>query len=134
MTQVAELRDLLVHERDFDQAELVDGLIRFVRLGANGELRPGEAWDGLSERAKVVAVLLAYKASAALELRADDAGTAREISMASGVLHGTVRPTLRDLLGEHLLQQPARGRYSVPSIRVNKALRLLTVKGNANGN
>ncbi len=126
------LTDLVVDEREFDQAAMADGLIKYVRLGSNAELRPGEEWDGLSERAKVVAVLLAYKAAATLEMRPDDSGTALEISRASGVAHGTVRPTLRGLLEEHVLQQPARGRYAVPSMRVNQALRLLGGKTNGN--
>ncbi len=108
--------------------------MQFLRLGSSGELRPGEAWDGLSERAKVVAVLLAFKASAALEMRASDAGTALDISRASGVAYGTVRPTLRDLLKEHLVHQPARGKYAVPSMRVRQALRVLTSRSHASGN
>ncbi len=128
-----ELRDLLVDEREFDQAEMAEGLMPFVRLGSNGQLRPGDEWDALSERAKVVAVLLGYKASAALQLRPDDSGSALEISQSSGVAHGTVRPTLRDLLDEHLVQQPARGRYCVPSMRVKPALRTLTSKRGSNG-
>jgi hypothetical protein len=120
------LKDLVVDEREFDQSELAGGLSQFLRLGSGGDLRPGDAWDRLSERAKVVAVLLAYKAGAALAIRTGDDGTAREISDASGVGYGTVRPTLRELLKEHLVHQPARGKYAVPSMRVRQALRVLT--------
>jgi hypothetical protein len=131
---VTQLQDLVIDEREFDQSELAEGLMGFVRLGNNGELRPGDGWDGLSERAKIIAVLLALKASAALQLRADDAGTALDISHASGVAYGTVRPTLRSLLQEHLVQQPARGRYAIPSMRVKQALRVLTLRRHSNGN
>lgn len=130
---MAELRDLVVDEQEFDRSEMTDGLMGYVRLGSGGQLRPGELWDSLPERAKVVAVLLAFKAAAALELRADESSSALEIAQASGVAHGTVRPVLRSLLELHLLQQPSRGMYSVQAMRVSQALGLLTVTRDSNG-
>src|SRR5260221_10748033 len=89
--EMAELRDLVVDEQEFDKAEMTEGLMRYVRLGSSGQLRPGESWDVLPERSKVLAVLLAFKAAAALGLRADESSSALEVAQASGVAHGTVR-------------------------------------------
>ena len=130
---MTELRDLVVDEQKFDQAELADGLMKYVRLGSTGQLRPGESWDDLSERAKVLAVVLGFKAAAVLELRQDESGSASEIAEASGVAPGTVRPVLRDLLDHHLLRQQGRGRYAVQEMRVSQALRLITGRRESNG-
>ena len=133
VAEMSGLRDLIVNEQEFDQAAMADGLLRFVRLGSAGELRPGEAWDNLTERSKVLAVVLAFKAARALGLRENESASSSEIAEASGVAPGTVRPVLRHLLDLHLLQQPSRGRYGVQGMRVGQALRLLATRSEPNG-
>jgi hypothetical protein len=130
---VADLKDLLVDEQEFDQAEMAEGLMKYVRIGSAGQLRPGESWGELSERSKVLAVVLAFKAAATLGLRTNETASAAEIVQASGTAAGTVYPALRELVDLHFLVQPARGMYAVQGMRVSQALRLLTIRRESNG-
>jgi len=122
---MAKLEDLIVDETAFDRDAIADTLLSYVRLGANGELRPGPKWTVLSRLGRVLAVVVAFKAAWALQIRAADGGSATEVTERSGLPGGTVRPKLRVLRDRGLIEQTADGLYRVSSMALDSALRTL---------
>jgi len=110
---VATLEDLVIDVPAIDRALLAGTLAPYVRLSETGALVPlAPGWATLSTERAVVVCLLAFRAAAALGLRADGAAAPAEITRATGLPGGSVRPALVRLLrARRIVRIPHAGRF-----------------------
>jgi len=120
---MTDLGDLLVSGAELDR-QLVAGVLKPV-LGIDKDslrVRPGERWNDLSARAKILAFLLGRKAMIALGLSIPQEAVAPlQIIAETGIPKGTVAPKLKVLYESRpqLVDRDAQSRYWVPDWAVN---------------
>lgn len=83
-------------------------------------LIPTSEYEKLKEKQKVLICLLSRKAMKLRNMVEDEHISPTEISEASGVKIGTVKPTVRDYLKANLLKQDERG-YFIPNYALERA-------------
>ena len=129
---MADLEDLLVSGAELDR-QLVAGVLKSV-LGIDKDslrVRPGERWNGLSARAKILAYFLARKAMMALGLPLSQEETAPLlVASETGIPRGTVYPTLKELYESRpqLVERDDESRYWVPDWAVKNACDLIAAE------
>lgn len=119
------LQALLVDETEIAREELASGLSPFVRLTSSGALVLEPSFEALGARQKVLCALLALKALHLLELREKPTAGPAEISSASGIPSGTVKPRLRELASDRLVIADG-GRYEIPNHALRRVLDEIT--------
>ena len=124
-----ELEGLLVDGTEIDKKLVAEILSSFIRIDKNTcEIRPLGSWNDLKATVKILVYLLARKAMIALELSIDDeAASTTEIINNTGMAGGTVRPRLRELLGERFLAQTKEQKYYVPNYAIERVKEIIVV-------
>lgn len=123
---MTKLTDLLIDEDAFDEEKLASALKDRVALTPVGGIRPLEQWDELTEEGKIVVCLLAIRALHILGRRPAADANAADIVALAGTAIGTVKPGLRGLVKSRIVDQTERGRYTITTTRVSKAVTALT--------
>jgi hypothetical protein len=115
--------ELLVSSQELDQQLVTTVLKPLLRIDKETcQIRPQQAWRGVSNRVRVLAYLLARKAMTALGLSLErEAAAPSEVSAATGIPTGSVNPTLKALYEgrPQLVDKDASSRYFVPSWAVD---------------
>lgn len=126
---------LFVNERSMLDRQLLAEAVRpyaTIFMDENGfEINFTESGEGLTAREKLLVFLLARKA---VNLRnsmllAKEAATPKEIEETSHIPGGTIRPVLKRLLDEKLVQQDSEGAYFVGNRSLRQIHGLLAKKG-----
>jgi hypothetical protein len=132
MSNNADPLDRLVEDgNSLDRTLLADIVFPRARLYLDGEtyqIRFTPEGEKLSVREKILVYLLARKALALRNVEGKDKESVSpsEIEKATGILGGTLRPTLRKLLDERLVRQDDKdGSYNVPNYSLNAIKKLL---------
>lgn len=118
----ANLKDLVVDEEEIDQELLTEILTPHVRITKQAG-RPvfTPQFSSLSSTGKILVYLLARRAAVKLGLTKEPPqATPKEISDATGVKYGTVKPAVVGLARQGLLSTQA-GKYSVSGHALLKA-------------
>ncbi|MDI6893789.1 MAG: hypothetical protein QME70_04110 [Bacillota bacterium] len=119
------LQDLLVDPEALDRELLATILKAFVLVEkGTGTIRFTPAWNRLPAPGKVLAYLLARKAVRALGLTEKEAVLPKQIERHTGIKGGTLRPVLKRLHDERLLDKDADG-YKVPNQAIELAKAML---------
>lgn len=114
MSTQQSLDDLLLDETDFNENLLAGVLAPYVRIGdTSGAFVPTEEFEALEAMEQVAIVLLYRKAAFELGLAESEDASPKEIAGVSGVKHNTVKPAVRELADEGLVENED-GRYTVP--------------------
>lgn len=132
MTTESGLRRLVVTPDVIAEDEIADALERYVRLTPEGDVVFHEAFGQLKAREQVLCLLLALRAAEMLGLRGSCSLTPQEVSKASGMAGGTVRPKLSALVKARLVSKD-EGKYCIPIHAVAVATRTLLSNPVANG-
>ena|SRR5438445_532760 len=126
---MGKLEDLLVDEDALDRDALGAGLGPYLKVGKTGTLRPADGWRNLTQRDRVLAVLLGIKAGHVLGVRDHEEASATEVTEQVGAAGGTVRPILRGLMEAGFIAQGRSGAYFVPAMAVPRAVASLGAGG-----
>lgn len=131
-----ELEDLLVDRAELDRKLLAEVLVGFVGIdGGRKEIVTRPGWEKLGVEQKVLVLLLARKAMAAMpEVGLETEGMSpKDIEAATGVRGGTLRPALSGMRKQSRLAQDKAKRYYVPTHAVNAVCSVITGDGRENG-
>ncbi len=124
------IEELFVDSGEVDQQLLVTVLKPYLRIDPKRLIiRPEAKWKGASNRARLIAFLLARKALVAkiLIAREDEAISPAEIIKGTGVPSGSVYPTLKELFEARpqVVDKEREARYLIPDWAVNTACDIL---------
>ena len=124
------LRELLVDASKVDRQAIADALRERIAIDPNsGRLVLLPGYQTLDARRKVLAILLARKASVLLEVVDTEAVANKEIVGLSGLASGTAAPSVRSLKELRLVDQDERKAYFIPNARLLDAIRFVAVGG-----
>lgn len=114
------LSDLIVNEQQISEDALRDALAPHIALTQDGRVmfKPGPP---STARRRTILALLAMWAAARLGLRASDSLTPREIESITGIKGPTLRPLLRKLAKDALVESE-RAEYRVPTYAFHAAI------------
>ena len=123
-----ELEELVVSGKDLDRGLVASMLSPYLRLDRDEcAIRPLASWSNLQANSKILLYLLARKAMVALDFPLDIEGaTTTEVINDTGIKGGTVKPTLRRLLGDNIIAQSKDRRYFVPSYAIERIRSILS--------
>jgi len=105
----------------------------YLRLAEQGDIVPTKHWDELPNRQKVILFLLSRRAAYEQGMVNEIAVSARDIARQTGVKAGSVRPVLRDLVRDGIVQQDAKQRYLLPLVNLGKVEALFEQGEEPNG-
>ncbi len=116
MGDEGELEKLLANEAELNRGLLSSVLLPYVRIGReSGSPIFTPEFSRLTNSGKIVVYLLSRKAASAMGVsNITESATPREISEATGISYGSVKPTVSDLARKHVLVR-TEGQYSFPS-------------------
>jgi len=108
-----------------DTGLLAELLLPYIRIDPDsGRVRFTEDGHQLTVKKKVVVYLLARKAFAVRNSKASEVASPKEISTGIGAKGGTVRPKIKELLEERLIEESDAG-YAVPTHSLQRAKQYL---------
>lgn len=109
-----KLSDLVKKDEDVREELLAGALFPFMEFTESGELLPTPAYKRLDTKKKVVVILLCGLALSQLGKRKNYKLTPKEITTASGIPAGSVRPALKGLLKDRIVAME-NGEYWIPT-------------------
>lgn len=115
------LTALFVDGEELDKEQIVEALSGIAGLSKSGDVVQLAGFSELTARQKVLAYLLAYKASKVLGLRDDDEVSSADLARATGLAEGTVYPTMTELRNGRAVSQGGNSKYSVAHHQVRAA-------------
>ena len=115
------LTALFVDREELDKQQIVQALSEIAGLSKSGDVVQLAGFSQLTARQKIVAYLLAYKASKILGLRDDEGVSSADLARATGLAEGTVYPTMTDLRNDRTVSQGGNSKYSVAHHQVRAA-------------
>lgn len=117
--------DLLIDEKEVSETLLTETLIDYIRIGdESGSIVPQEAYEELTNRKKVVVILLAQHALEGLEMNDQQWLTPTEIAEKSGIKKNSVYPAVRELDDGGVVETDD-GSYRIPTHSLETAKREL---------
>lgn len=117
------LASLLLDSVEVDRARIASVLKNLVGIDReSGRIVPKPAFSSLSNRRRVLAVLLAVKASELMSVTDSHAVRAGDIPKLAGVPEGSAHPILKDLRDSHRVSQTTDGLYYFSDHNVLDAL------------
>jgi hypothetical protein len=124
---VDPLEGLVVNQTEVDRTVLANGLTPYVRIDKERRsyaFLPGvrERWDA---KQRVVASLLARKALSLLVADYVEPAAPRALEAETGIVGGTLRPTLKTLADKRLVSKVGDG-YVVPNFAIETAIHEVT--------
>lgn len=123
--------DLLIDEEEVSETLLTETLIDYIRIGdESGSIVPQDAYEDLTNREKVVVVLLAQHALEGLDMADEQWLTPSEIAERSGIKKGSVYPAVREL-DEAGIVDTDDGSYRIPTHSLETAKRHLEPEADA---
>ena len=118
--------DLLIDEEEVSETLLTETLINYIRIGdESGSIVPQDAYEDLTNREKVVIILLAQHALKGLDMADKQWLTPSEISERSGIKKGSVYPAVRELDDKGIVDNND-GSYQIPTHSLETAKRHIT--------
>ncbi len=118
---------LFVSGEELDQELLTQILAPFLKISKEtGAIIPNERWLKLNSELKIILLLLARKATKLRNPSMDGEGlTPNEITLQTGMKGNSVRPTLKSLLEDRLVNKGEGATYSVPNYALVKIKAML---------
>jgi hypothetical protein len=113
------LLDLVLDEARLVEELLTTTLRPLVRISRSGELVLEPAFRSLSLAQKVLAVIAAAKAMKLLEIRDSEEIGPTEIASLGGIPVGSVKPVVRALLNNGVVEATPGGHYTIPLRNLN---------------
>ncbi len=117
-----QLDELFVSGKEVDQELVANILSPFLKIDRDScAIVPNEQWLELNNELKIILFLVARKAMKFRGLAIDNEGALpSEIERETGVKGGSVRPKLKELLEQRIINKTDDGRYVVPSYSFSK--------------
>lgn len=113
--------DLLIDEEVVSETLLTETLIDYIRVGdESGSIVPQDAYEELTNREKVVVVLLAQHALEGLDMTDQKWLTPTEIAEKSGIKKNSVYPAVRELDDADVVKSDD-GSYRIPTHNLETA-------------
>ncbi len=114
---MGELDSLFVSGKELDESLLVKILTPFLKIDQDsGSIVPNERWLRVSNEFRIILYLVSRKARVVRNLAIDNEGaTPLEIENATGVKGGSLRPRLKSLLTQKIVDKEDNSRYFVPN-------------------
>lgn len=114
---MTQLDALFVSGDEVDQGLVVGILSPFLRVDRDScSIVPNERWLKVNNKLKIVLFLIARKAMKLRGLPIDNEGALpSEIEEGTGVKGGSIRPRLKSLLEEKVINRTKDGKYFVPN-------------------
>ena len=117
--------DLLIDEEEVSETLLSETLIEYIRIGdESGSIVPQDAYEDLTNREKVVVILLAQHALEGLDMADEQWLTPSQIAERSGIKKGSVYPAVRELDDADIVENDD-GSYRIPTHSLETAKRHL---------
>jgi len=108
------LDDLLIDEEELSESLLAETLIEYIRIGEdNGTIIPQPEYEDLTNRQKIVVILLAQHALEKLDIAEDEWLSPTDIAERSGIKKGSVYPVVRTLENDGVFKNND-GSYRLP--------------------
>lgn len=130
------LTELLVEVVEVNRGQLVKILKKFIRINAkDGSIIPQDDFNKLTTRNKMLTYMLGRKVALMLNFECSEIVCKDEIKYATGLLRGTITPTLIELKTENLVSRSNLDGYYISDEQAVYALRELAnvpVNGNFN--
>lgn len=123
---VDPLESLFVKEGEIDRELLKNILLPYVRLDEKGHIFPLTSFYATSNKNKLILLLLARKVIA-LKINTREEITPLELAVLGNIPAGSVRPTLRSLVEEGIVDDE-NGTYKVFSHALQKCASLFSLK------
>lgn len=125
MTTQTELDDLLVDEQSLNEEQLKEVLAPYAGIGNDsGAFVPTDKFGDLNSFQQTAVVLLHRKAAHELGLAEKEGVSPSEIASASGINHNTVKPAVRQLDEDGIVENH-NGEYTVPTYNYDKVRELI---------
>lgn len=122
--------DLLVDEEEVNETLLTETLVDYIRIGdESGNLVPQNAYEELTNREKVIVVLLAQHALEGLDMTDQEWWSPTEIAEKSGIKKNSVYPAVRELDDADVVKNDD-GAYRIPTHSLETAKRELELEEN----
>lgn len=117
-----QLDELFVSGKEVDQELVAKILAPFLRIDRDScSIVPNERWLALNNELKIIVFLVARKAMKLRDLLIDNEGALpAEIEKETGLKGGSVRPRLRDLFEQKIIDKTGDARYFVPNYSLTK--------------
>lgn len=122
------LERLVQSEEEIEEDILASTLEPYVSFTQSGETLPTSNFSSLQTKEKILAILLAFKALALLNKRNEPGAGPLEIAEVTGIAHGTVRRSVRELQAANLLRSD-KGSYFVPAFSMPEVTEMLGANG-----
>lgn len=121
--------DLLIDEDEVNESLLTETLIEYVRIGnESGGIIAQAAYEELTNREKVIVILLAQHAIEGLDMTDTAWLTPTEIAKKSGIKKNSVYPAVREL-DDADVAETDDGAYRIPTHSLERAKQELTEEG-----
>ena len=119
---MSELESLFVSGKEIDEGLLMKVLSPFLKIDQDScSIIPNERWLELNNELKIILFLVARKAMKLRDLPIDNEGaTPFEIGEEIGLKGGSVRPKLKSLLDQKIINKTGDARYFVPNYSLTK--------------
>jgi len=117
-----QLDELFVNGKEIDQGLVAKILSHFLKIDRDScTIVPNEKWQELNNELKIILFLIARKAMKLRGLPIDNEGaTPFEIGEEIGLKGGSVRPKLKSLLDQKIINKTDDARYFVPNYSLTK--------------
>lgn len=114
---MSQLEALFVSGKEIDEGLLLKILSPFLRIDQDSSsILPNEQWLKVSNEAKIILFLVARKAMRVRGLSIDNEGASpSEIEKETGLKGGSIRPRLKSLFEQKIVNRTEDGRYFVPN-------------------
>lgn len=121
------LESLLIDAEELDRARIASAINELVGIDRNtGAVRPhGPKYRKLSNREKILAILLGVRAAQLIGKRDNEALRASEIPGMAGIREGSTHPTLKSLRENYEVSQTDEGAYYLSDMNVITAIEVL---------
>ncbi len=112
-----KLDSLFVSGKELDEELLVNILSPFLKIDQDsGSMVPNERWLKINNEMKIILYLVSRKARMVHKLKIDNEGAnPLEIEKDTGIKGGSLRPKLKTLLEQKIVDKADNSRYYVPN-------------------
>lgn len=131
MNEKDPLDKIFVKVGDINKALLSDLLVENVRIDEKGNIFPLNQFYQQTNKNKIILILLAKKAIK-LKLGLDEATQPKDLSKLLDIPDGSLRPTLRILVDEHIAEEND-SKYSIFAHAIERCAEQLKKTDSANG-
>ncbi len=116
------LQALIVDASEMDRQRIADALSGVAGVDKSGRVIPLPGFQGLTARQKILAFLLGRHVAVLLNFADEQVIGPSALSRQTGMPHGTVYPTIRDLHEDRLVSQDADNGYYLAPFQIATAI------------